>query len=65
MGQRKDRRYVCGYLNMHQSVIRLYLEGDPCNDVQGVDDVSQRFAHLPSMGVPHHCVQINLEESIT
>lgn len=47
---------------MHQSAISRYLEGDACNDVQWINDVAQRFAHLPSMGIPHHCMQINLEQ---
>lgn len=44
--------------------MRLHLEGDSCNDVQRVNDVAQRFAHLPPVGVSHHCMQIHLEESI-
>lgn len=57
----EERLHVYVYLNMYQSMLRLYLQRDPCNDVQRVNDVSQRFAHLPSVGVPHHCMQINLE----
>lgn len=53
---------VCENLNTHQSGIRLYLQGDPCNHIQRVNDVAQRFAHFPSMGVPHHCMQIDLQE---
>lgn len=49
-------------VNMHQGVIRPYLQGDACYDIQGVDDIAQGFAHLASVGVPHHGVQINLEE---
>lgn len=49
-----------GPLNMHQSVTRICLQRDPCNDIQGVNDIAKRFAHLPSMGIPYHCVQINL-----
>ena len=59
---REERLYVCVYLDMHHSVIKeIYLQGDPCDDVQGVNDVAQRFAHLPSVGVPHHRMKINLE----
>lgn len=54
--------YVRVYLNTHQRTVRLYLEGDPGNDVQRVNDVAQRLAHLPSMGVSHHRMQINLEQ---
>lgn len=50
------------YLHMHQRVITPCLQRDPSNDVQGVNDVTQRFAHLSSMGVPHHCMQINLQQ---
>lgn len=57
---REERLYVCVYLNMHQSMIGLHLQGDPCNYVQRVNDVAQRFAHLPPVGVSHHCMQINL-----
>lgn len=54
--------YVRVYLNTHQRTVKLYLEGDPGNDVQRIDDVAQRLAHLPSMGVSHHRMQINLEQ---
>lgn len=45
---------------MRQGEIRIHLQGDPSNDIKRVDDVAQRFAHLPSVGVPHDGVQINL-----
>lgn len=53
---------VCMCVNMHHGVIRPYLQGDACYDIQGVDDIAQGFAHLASVGVPHHGVQINLQE---
>lgn len=40
-----------------------YLQGNPSDDVQRVDDVPEGFAHLPPMSVPHHGVQINLLRS--
>ena len=36
-------------------------QGDPCDDIQGVDDIAQGLAHLPAVGVPHHRVQVHLE----
>lgn len=65
--RRVDRKrgktmYAGMYLHMHQRVIAPHLQGDPGDDVHGVDHVAQGFAHLSAVGVPHHRVQIHLQE---
>lgn len=60
--KRRKTMYARMHLHTHQRLIKPHLQGDPGNDVQGVDDVAQGFAHLSSVGVPHHCVQINLQQ---
>lgn len=37
-----------------------YLQGDAMNNIHGVDDVPQRFAHLPAVFVPHQGMKENL-----
>lgn len=62
--EKKDnaRTHARMYPRMHQRVIMPHLQGDAGNDVHRVDDVAQGFAHLPSVGVSHHGVQINLQQ---
>eukprot|EP00951_Prasinocladus_malaysianus_P040288 scaffold460966_cov35-Prasinocladus_malaysianus.AAC.1 len=38
------------------------LQRDALDDVDGVDDVSERLGHLAAVGVPDHRVQIHLLE---
>lgn len=37
-----------------------HLQGDSVDDIQGVDDIAQRLAHLPAMGIAHNGVQVDL-----
>lgn len=30
------------------------------DDIQGVDDIAERLAHLPAMSVPHDCMEVDL-----
>ena len=38
------------------------LQGDPSHHVQRVDDVAKRLAHLATVRVPYHGVQVHLGE---
>ena len=38
------------------------LQGDPSYHVQRVDDVAKRLAHLATVSVPYHGVQVHLGE---
>lgn len=60
--KRRKTMYSRMYLHMHQRVITPHLKGDPGNDVHGVDHVPQGFAHLSAVGVPHHRMQIYLQQ---
>lgn len=60
--KRRKTTHARMHPRMHQRVIMPHLQGDAGNDVHGVDDVAQGFAHLPSVGVSHHGVQINLQQ---
>lgn len=60
-GTRSSHQDVCRFLCWTElKSLRRYLQRDPCDDIQRVDDVPEGLAHLPSVGVPHHGVQINL-----
>lgn len=37
-----------------------HLQGNSPDDVQGVDDVAKRLAHLPAMSIAHNCMEIDL-----
>jgi len=38
------------------------LKGNTLCDVNGIQHIAQTLAHLPAMGVTHHCVQKDLRE---
>lgn len=60
--KRRKTMYACMHLHMHQREITPHLQGDPGNDVHGVDHVTQGFAHLSAVGVPHHRMQVYLQQ---
>lgn len=57
--ERERRQPACLCVSIC-TCIRLYLQRDPSNDVKRINDVAKRLAHLPSMGIPHHRMQIHL-----
>lgn len=38
-----------------------HLQCDSVDDVQGVNDVAQRFAHLPAMSISHDGMEVDLQ----
>lgn len=59
--ERGETLHARTYLKVHQSEILLYFKSNACDDVQRIDDIAERLAHLPSVGISHHCVQIHLD----
>lgn len=41
---------------------QLHLQRDSIDDIQGVDDIAQRLAHLPAMGISHNGMEVDLRQ---
>lgn len=37
-----------------------HLQGDSMDNVQGVNDIAQRLAHFPAMGISHDGMKVDL-----